>query len=250
MSCNCSRCSCVRFGAAVASTPIVVFPVPLTVWRIVCCRRGRYTSPRVSFARCSAAVPIEPIKVFDSPGSMVASITISGKKTPAGAFVAVRPSTATFTSPPGTLVNVKLPCASVKTAWLSNPTMNTFALAIGFRNTSSGVCRMPSAPALISSKVIGLRSGPGSNTRPMMVVPGMGMRLTVENVDVNRPPGVPLLSASSAWPSAAPNMVVPSTCTVIVSPPGIGLVKNSQAKVPSCAGTMVAASLVPVESVA
>src|SRR5205823_13945418 len=127
--------------------------------------------------------------------------------------------------------------------------MYTFAWAIGFRYTSSAVISTPSGPTRRSSNVIGFRSGPGSATTPDNDVPGRFARLTVVNRKVSLLPGVPLPAASSSEPSAA-RIVEPSTVTVIVEAPGIGFVKNSQAKVPSAAGTMVAASFAPVVSVA
>ena len=54
-----------------------------------------------------------PIMVLVWPASSSALITISGKNTPDGALVAVRPSTATLTTPAGILSSVKLPLASV-----------------------------------------------------------------------------------------------------------------------------------------
>src|SRR3954470_15241778 len=127
--------------------------------------------------------------------------------------------------------------------------MYTFAWATGFRYVSSAVISTPSGPARRSSNVIGLRSGPGSATTPDSDVPGRFARLTVVNRNVSLLPGVPVPAASSRDPSAA-RMVEPSMVTVIVEPPGIGFVKNSQAKVPPADGTMVAASFAPVVSVA
>ena len=68
--------------------------------------------------------------------------------------------------------------------------MNTFTPAIGSRNTSSAVCSTPSAPARISSNVIGFRSGPGSTTLPESVVPKSGVRLTVVNENSKRAAGL------------------------------------------------------------
>ncbi|KFB74023.1 MAG: hypothetical protein AW09_000700 [Candidatus Accumulibacter phosphatis] len=101
----------------------------------------------------------------------------------------------------------------------------------------------------MSSKVIGFRSSPGSSSRPLIVVPAIGVTLTVVKRDTNVPPAVPSPSASSAWPSLA-RMPSPTTWIVIVDAPGSGFFRNSQAKRPSAAGTIVAASLAPVVSVA
>src|SRR5262245_35425156 len=120
---------------------------------------------------------------------------------------------------------------------------------MGFKYMSSAVISTPSDPARRSSNVMGFRSGPGSATAPESDVPGRFARLTVVNRKVSLLPGVPLPAASSRAPSAA-RMLEPSTVTVIVEPPVIGLVKNNQANVPSLAGTIVAGNFVPVVSVA
>ena len=57
-------------------------------------------------------------------------------------------------------------------------------------------------------------------------------------------------AASRRRPSAAPRIFEPSTCKVTCEAPGIGVVKNSQANVPSLAGTIVAASVLPSGPVA
>ena len=110
------------------------------------------------------------------------SMTISGQKTPDGALVAVRPSTASLMVPEGTLVNSKKPCESVVTHCDSRPRMKTLAPTIGLRNTSSLVCKMPSLPAKMSSRVMALRSTPGSTTLPLIDVLGSEERLTVEKL--------------------------------------------------------------------
>ena len=114
---------------------------------------------------------------------------------------------------------------------------------------SSAVISTPSGPDLTSSVVPGLLSGPGSATIPESVVPGNAAVLTVVNCCVSLLPGVPSSAASSRLPSAA-LIVEPSTVIVIVEAPGIGLVKNSHAKVPSSDGTTVAGMTAPVVSVA
>ncbi len=48
-----------------------------------------------------------PMAVLVMPARNVRSITISGQNTPVGGLVAVRPSTASFTSPVGALSNSK-----------------------------------------------------------------------------------------------------------------------------------------------
>ena len=121
---------------------------------------------------------------------------------------------------------------------------------IGLRKTSSGVWITPSAPRRTSSKVIGSRSSPGSTTLPTRRVPASTVLLTVMKLASACPPAVPLPSASRKAPSAAARIRLPSTCTVMRAPPGMGAVKNSQAKLPSVAGTMVAASLLPSGPVA
>ena len=54
-----------------------------------------------------------PIRVLVVPAISSAFITISGKNTPCGALVAVRPSMATLTVPAGTLSSSKKPLSSV-----------------------------------------------------------------------------------------------------------------------------------------
>ncbi|MEF8768731.1 hypothetical protein [Candidatus Accumulibacter contiguus] len=85
----------------------------------------------------------------------------------------------------------------------------------------------------------------------MIVVPAIGVTLTVVKRVVSVPPAVPSPSpsASSAWPSPA-RMPSPTTWIVIVDAPGSGSFRNSQAKRPSAAATIVAASFAPVVSVA
>ena len=61
---------------------------------------------------------------------------------------------------------------------------------------------------------------------PVRDVPGRLARLTVVKREMSLLPGVPVRAASSREPSDA-RMVEPSTVTVTVEPPGIGLVKNS-----------------------
>ncbi|EXI82909.1 MAG: hypothetical protein AW10_00143 [Candidatus Accumulibacter appositus] len=109
---------------------------------------------------------------------------------------------------------------------------------------------IPSAPRPMSSKVIGCRSGPGSTTLPTSRVPATAVRLTVLKVLVSRPPPVPLPSASRKAPSCWARIAEPLTCSVICEAPGKGLVKNNQAKLPSSAGTMLAAILLPSGAVA
>jgi len=83
----------------------------------------------------------------------------------------------------------------------------------------------------------------------VIVVPAIGVTLTVVKRVVSVPPAVPSPSASSAWPSPA-RMPSPTTWIVIVDAPGSGSFRNSQAKRPSAAATIVAASFAPVVSVA
>src|SRR5262245_11975862 len=115
---------------------------------------------------------------------------------------------------------------------------------MGRRYTSSPVISTPSGPGRTSSIVLGLRSGPGSATTPDRLVLGISARPTVVNDDVRTPPGVPLPSPSSCCPSGVV-IESPSTVSVICDAPGIGTVGNSQAKVPSVAGTIVVGSLAP-----
>ena len=124
------------------------------------------------------------------------------------------------------------------------------ACAIGSTNTSSGVWITPSGPRRMSSKVPGSRSGPGSTTRPTILVPVMGALLTVVNVTCAVPPETPLPSPSRKAPSAAARIADPTTWTVILAPPGSGLVGNSQAYVPSAAATIVMSSFLPSGPVA
>jgi hypothetical protein len=107
----------------------------------------------------------------------------------------------------------------------------------------------PSAAAFTSSGVIGVPSGPVSTTLPVMVVPGTAAVLTVVKLSERSLPGVPFSAASSSVPSL-PLIFSPCTCSVTVEPPGMALLKNSQAAVASAVGTMVADSTEPVESVA
>ena len=102
----------------------------------------------------------------------------------------------------------------------------------------------------MSSKVPGSKSTPGSTTLPTSVVPVTTVELTVLKLPSAMPPGAPSASASRKAPSAAARILLPSTCRVMRDPPGIGLLKNSQAYVPSPEGTMVAANLAPSGPVA
>ena len=197
-----------------------------------------------------ATEPMLPIKVLVTPGLSVTSITISGKKAPLGGFVAVRPSTATLTLPTGTASKAKLPLLSVKATRSGRPTMKTLAPAIGRRKTSSAVWIKPSGPRPMSSKVIGSRSGPGSTTLPSSLAPVTDVVLTVAKLQARSPPATPLLSASRKLPSCAARIAPPFRCNVTCAPPGIGWSKKSQAKLPSSAGTIVVASLLPSGAVA
>src|SRR5262249_7139578 len=73
--------------------------------------------------------------------------------------------------------------------------------------------------------------------------------LTVVKVSVRSLPA-PVPAASSRVLSAAARIVSPSTCSVIVSAPGIGPLKNRYAAVLLLASTIEAGSTAPVESVA
>ena len=162
---------------------------------------------------------------FVTPGLSVTAITISGqKKVSPSACVAVRPSIATFTAPAGMFSSVKLPFASVYTNASSWPMIQTFAWAIGCRNTSSPVWMMPSGPRRMSSNVIGSRSTPGSTTRPTSFVFATAAVLTVVNVTVREPPACPSPSASRNAPSAFARILEPSTVTFTCVPPGMGVV--------------------------
>ena len=114
VSVSAARCCSVSAGAALASsTVITVGWLLLTSCSTLLPIRGRYTSRRSMLAVCESMLPIVPIRVLTTAGRKVAAITISGQNTPLGALLAVRPSTATFTSPAGTLASVKLPSLSV-----------------------------------------------------------------------------------------------------------------------------------------
>ncbi len=56
----------------------------------------------------------------------------------------------------------------------------------------------PFGPAFTSSGVIGVRSGPGSTTMPVMRGAGHDAVLTVVKVSVRSLPGVPVPAASSS----------------------------------------------------
>src|SRR5262249_13082375 len=82
---------------------------------------------------------------------------------------------------------------------------------------------------------------------PDSVGPGSAAMLTVVNVLGSLLPGGPVIARSSRLPSAA-LMAEPSTVSVMTEAPGSGLVKNSQANVPSDDGTMVAGRTAPLGS--
>ena len=128
--------------------------------------------------------------------------------------------------------------------------MNTFTPARGSRKTSSAVWAAPSGPARKSSKLIGLRSAPGPTTLPTRVVPATGVRFTVVKALLQLPPGVPLPSASSNWPSPAARILSPSSCRLMRVLPGRAASKSSQARFPCGAITMVAGRRFPAASVA
>ena len=184
-----------------------------------------------------------------TPARTCRSSVISGKKNPAGALVAVRPLTTSFTSPAGTSDRVKRPVASVVVDSSGWPSTYSVTPASGSFQVSCAKSALLPVVLLTSSGVSGVLSAPGSTTMPVMEVPGTMLVDAVWNDCSSCVPVAAKPAVCNGVPSDA-RITAPSRCSVMVDDPGIPAENSSHAPVPFCNGAMAAGTTAPDGSVA